>query len=1227
MRHPAARRVLSFACLLGTLAAGATAQSGPGLPKLVYDPGELFQVVARIGTGNHGHSMLHEGYLAVAKSDIGVDFYDLSNPYAPVLVKSLTGLGMDLCEPHTMAQTTAWGGSHVVLARGPGGLGGNGITIWDWSDVLTPRRRSVFTIPNVPGGYAAGVFWFAAQAPYVYVPIGSLGLVVIDATNPQQPVIVKTLSKSQTGGFNAVVAMAVGNMLILTNSDSGSGFSKLDISDPVNPRLVSAMPSTPIPYGANVNDGRLLLAAVSGCVSCPNGGNGFLQVFDIDQEGFTLVNRVNLAARGGSVIVQDGFAQVGASNAYSKIDVRNDAAYTIVGTVVNPDLVNGGDWDWVTPLGNLVAVADDEGFGTSIVPHSALPDEIGPSVTMVVPPDGATNQGLETRVGITVTDMIELDSIDATSFIVRPAGGAALAGSYTHQFGIVNFAPVEPLQPNTTYEVVVPAGGMKDWSGNPAPETFVSRFSTGAALSAIVVAARRNAPAEPGELVTFDVTSVSGPGPFTYSWDFGDGSPRTPFSSSSQATYAYADVGHYAALVTVAGGTLSGSDSFLQTVHYPLTAERPTRSSTIALDESRGLVWCVNADDDTVSAIDAQSFQKVLEAPVGARPRTLARAPDGTIWVVCEEEATVRVLDGANGAALGTIVLPYASAPFGIAMRPDGGAAYVTLRARGELAELDPATRTLRGTTPVGPEPKGIAIAADSERIFVTRFISSADPSPLSLGGAKAGKPLVQPTPTGAHSSGPAGAVPVPGLEPVGEVYELSAASFALVRTLPLALDPGPDTEASGRGLPNYLSSLAISPDGRRLWVPSKKDNIQRGQFRNGRSLTFESTVRTIVSQIDLAANHEDRVARVDFNNHDMAFAVEFTPLGDYAFHALQGSNALDVRDAYSQDLAAGNDGTGLAPQGLALSADGSRLFVHNFMSRTIAVYDASGVTDSTTFALPLLASVPTVASELLSPQILRGKQLFYDASDPRMNEDGYLSCASCHLDGGQDGRTWDFTDRGEGLRNTSSLVGKRGMGHGNVHWTANFDEIQDFENDIRAHFGGDGFMSNALFQSGTVSLPLGSPKAGLSADLDALAAYVSSLTEFGRSPHREPDGMLSPAGVRGRLLFQQLACAQCHAGADFTDSASGVLHDVGTISPSSGQASGAPLVGLDTPTLRGLWATAPYLHDGSARTLLDVLTTKNAQGLHGATGALLPQEQADLVQYLLQIDDLELGP
>ncbi|MCK5942227.1 MAG: hypothetical protein KAI24_09690, partial [Planctomycetes bacterium] len=463
-----------------------------------------------------------------------------------------------------------------------------------------------------------------------------------------------------------------------------------------------------------------------------------------------------------------------------------------------------------------------------------------------------------------------------------------------------------------------------------------------------------------------------------------------------------------------------------------------------------------------------------------------------------------------------------------------------------EVGQLDPATRTLQALLPVGPEPKGLAVTADSQRVLVTRFVSGQ----------------------------------------VGELRALSTNPFAITAVSTLAVDPGPDTENSGRGVPNYLSSVTISPDGARAWLPGKKDNVQRGVFRDGQPLTFESTVRTIVSQLDLASGQEDLAARIDFNDRDMAFATAFSPLGDYAFTALQGSNAVDVRDAYTGDLVAGVDEVGLAPQGLVVSADGQRLFVHGFLSRSVEVYDVSGVTASTSFVLQPLASVVTVQSERLAAQVLHGKRVFYNAADPRMNEDGYISCASCHLDGGHDGRVWDFTDRGEGLRNTTTLLGRRGTGHGNVHWTANFDEIQDFEHDIRGAFGGDGFLTQAQWQTGTVSQPLGQPKAGLSPELDALAAYVRSLATFGVSPHRLGDGSLSPAAARGKAVFDAIGCASCHSGPAFSDSAFGGAHDVGTIGPASGQASGGPLTGLDTPTLRGLWASAPYLHGGSAATL-----------------------------------------
>ena len=79
------------------------------------------------------------------------------------------------------------------------------------------------------------------------------------------------------------------------------------------------------------------------------------------------------------------------------------------------------------------------------------------------------------------------------------------------------------------------------------------------------------------------------------------------------------------------------------------------------------------------------------------------------------------------------------------------------------------------------------------------------------------------------------------------------------------------------------------------------------------------------------------------------------------------------------------------------------------------------------------------------------------------------------------------------------------------------------------------------------------------------------------------------------------------------------VLHDVGTLTEASGQRLGGPLVGIDTPTLHGLWNTAPYLHDGSAASVLDVLNAPGDQ--HGLTSVLSVAEREALAAYLLSLD------
>jgi mono/diheme cytochrome c family protein len=158
------------------------------------------------------------------------------------------------------------------------------------------------------------------------------------------------------------------------------------------------------------------------------------------------------------------------------------------------------------------------------------------------------------------------------------------------------------------------------------------------------------------------------------------------------------------------------------------------------------------------------------------------------------------------------------------------------------------------------------------------------------------------------------------------------------------------------------------------------------------------------------------------------------------------------------------------------------------------------------------------------------------------------------------------------------------------LHWTNNFDELQDFEGQIRALAGGTGLMSDADFFAGTRSQPLGDRKAGRSADLDALAAYVASLSQFDISPFRAGSQTVSADAAAGRDLFASQGCGTCHAGTKYSGSGDGTLSDIGTIKPASGSRLYGALTGFDVPTLRDVWATAPYLHDGSALTLDDAI-------------------------------------
>ncbi|RMG18187.1 MAG: PKD domain-containing protein, partial [Planctomycetota bacterium] len=1171
LRTPAA----VLAGLLGAFAGPAAGQSpaprpapsprqGPGLPNRRYAPGDEFTVLSRIDArhgvpSGQGFVTLHRGYLLVVFSmdsgggggTGGFAFLDISDPRRPRTVFTTAGNpaydrgspndARDIREAHSLSLS----GDVLCVPTNKGR--GTGVQFWDIADPRAPRKVGFLALPGLSGGdYAPTPWWLCWQGGrYVYVAGTSAGLYIVDASDPANPRLVdrggapNPIPVQQLGISRCNVVWAVGNLLLVAKA-SGSGFSLLDIGDPKNPVLLGSHPGS-VGYSCFINGNRLYAA------------DDPARVYDIrDPRSPTLLAvGPDVAEKGGYGMLQDGVFHYGSSDRYVKLDTRS-TPFRALGTL-RPRGVIYPDWDFATPLGNLVHIGNDHPFGSVLAVHSIDPDTTGPEVTMVSPPDGATGQPVTSRVGLTFSDQIDLQSVTPSTLVVRRRGGAPVPGRTSHQGGVVNFWPDQPLLPNAAYEVIVPAGGLRDFAGNPTPSDFRSTFFTGTAQPQTLVCRTASpGPTVVGQPALFQAGPVQGaPGPYSYRWDYGDGS-RSLWSASPVTSHTYAAPGHYRVVLEVStpGGVGWTTCAFTHTVHRPLAAGAPTGSSTLALDPVRPRVWTVNADNDTVSALDTNTLRKVLEVPVGPHPRTLAFSPrDGLLWVVCQDDASVRVLDPASGRELARIALPTASAPYGLAFSPAGDAALVTLEATGALLVLDPRSRQALRTISVGPRPRGIAVTADGRTALVARHVSPA------------------------HH---------------GEVRRVDVPGGFVVDTVRLAFDPGPDAEDAGRGVPNYLASPAISPDGARAWVPAKKDNTARGLSRDGVPLSFENTVRAMAAQIDLVSGREDLARRIDFNDRDMPSAVCFSPLGDYAFVALQGSNAVEVRDAYDGTLALAIERVGRAPQGVLLVGD--RLFVHGFLSRSVAVYDVGQVLAGTSLQAPELARVSTVASERLSPQVLAGKQLFYDASDRRMNLDGYLSCASCHLEGGSDGRVWDFTDRGEGLRNTIDLRGKAGTAHGPLHWTANFDEVQDFEHDIRGAFRGRGFLSDDAFHALSRSDALGTPKAGASPELDALAAYLRSLDRFPESPYRDANGRLTPDGRAGRAVFQRLGCAECHGGPHFTDSPLGRRHDVGTLAPSSGGRRGGPLDGLDTPTLRGLFATAPYFHDGSAATLREVI-------------------------------------
>jgi YVTN family beta-propeller protein len=1094
---------------------------------------------------------------------------------------------------------------------------GSGSRFADLSQMptITPWTRSA---PLTTGnGCCADLSIF----PHIYYPWDNHR--IIDQRTGQE---VGRFDFNGQKAINGILTLRIGNLLFYTTETPNGGISVFDVGNPASIRLLDVLQGDYFQYTTFYAVWRNYIVLAVGN-NTNHGGNNVIAIDFSDSTNLTyrFGFPTEQATDGRYIFFQDEYGFVANGGRIAKINMDTGAATQLPITVPRPL----HDFQ-VIPLGHLLVASGSEAgtdANTFIFTHQNGLDRNAPYVGYNLPADGATNLPVSTVVGLVINETLDDTTVNGSNIHIRPVTNGTATGEplpvdvVSSQHNVINVAPRSPLLANTTYQVRVVGNGIRDAAGNGLRE-HISYFSTGSALApgtgtgtpgpgsgggsgsgtpppppgsgfsnvAPTITGLTVTPARAveGSSISFATTAIHPDGVIEYRWRFGDGSPQTGWSTSAQIQHVYAGPGHYSVFVQarVRGndGTFYVTGEARSFVVESTTAapDRETRSSPIVVDRVARLVWNVNPDSDTVTLLNADSMSVVRHTTVGKRPVAVALDSAGRAWVACQDADQIQVI-ARDGQVVRTIALGRGVRPSAIVMSQNGLQAYVAEYAVGRVRGFNTQTFAETGAIDVGPTPKAMALTQNGN-LYVTRFISR---------------------------------------DAAGEIFRVNVGSQLTSSTsVQLAVDTATvDNGASARGLPNYVGGLALSPGGQQVWYVAKKDNILRGLRRDGQRRTHESVIRTLVGVVDTSTGTEQASRRRDIDDSSMPSSAVVSPVGAHVFVTLQGSNRLAALDVRSGEEVASAD-VGLAPQGVAVDPNTRRIFVHNFMGRSVSVVDGNALITQAVTTLPVLTTINTVTTELLAPAVLQGKRIFYNAADTRMSLESYISCASCHAEGGHDGRVWDASDGGEGLRSTISMRGRAGTRHGPVHWTGNFDEIQDFEIDIRGVFGGTGFTTGSQFDRN----PLGARNGGRSPDLDALAAYVTSLSEIAPSPHRAADGALTAAGARGREIFQRNNCSSCHSGANFSDSGKGRLHNVGTLNDTSGSRLGGTLAGLDTPTLLGLWEKTRFLHDGRAATLVDMFTDTSARR-HGRLNELTAAERLDLQAYLLQIDASEPAP
>ena len=544
---------------------------------------------------------------------------------------------------------------------------------------------------------------------------------------------------------------------------------------------------------------------------------------------------------------------------------------------------------------------------------------------------------------------------------------------------------------------------------------------------------------------------------------------------------------------------------------------------------------------------------------------TLAVLAGGQIAVAADPDRDhVYVVDLAQGKVAFDVALRPGDEPGRVAEGPPG-TAFVTLRRGGAVVTVDTATGAITERRDVCSAPRGLAYDAAASRLHVA--CAGGELVTLPATGATELRRLTLPddlrdvvvTPTGLLVSRFRKA----------DVLTVDAAGAVTGRLLPKSFDERFSSSvawrmrpvAGGGALLVHQSALdvEIAIDGTPA-VPAPQ-HVGTYQSSGGECGGIVQTAVTVIGSDGKSTtfvSSDDALPVDGVIDSDGAAAVVHAavdpmfpmPIGVVRLDVNEASRCLGVSQGLPMPVSDATHSNRPPGQAVAIDATPKGLVVQTREPATLWLDDGRFLTLSTERHADV------------------GHAIFH----ANVNR---LACASCHPEGGEDGRVWKFSPIGS--RRTISLRGGIG-GTEPFHWDGDLPTLSALVDEVWAR------------------RMAGPP---LAADqVDDLRRWIFSIPAL---PRASGD---AAAVARGSALFADAttACATCHAGALTTNN---TTVDVGT-----GRA-------LQVPSLRGVGWRAPYLHDGCAVTLVDRFGACGGGDKHGHTSQLSPAQIADLVSYL----------